>query len=57
MVAREHRRQRDAAAGVERTIRTYPDTATAAGSDAPCRTRTRVPADLAAASLTARDRG
>ncbi|MFJ9008559.1 tannase/feruloyl esterase family alpha/beta hydrolase [Streptomyces canus] len=48
--------QKDTAAGVERTICAYPDTATAAGSDAPCQTRTTVPADLVAASLTAKDR-
>ncbi|MER5802161.1 tannase/feruloyl esterase family alpha/beta hydrolase [Streptomyces mirabilis] len=48
--------QWDAAAGVERTICAYPDTAIAAGSDAPCPTRTSVPDDLVAASLTAKDR-
>ncbi|MGW3287222.1 tannase/feruloyl esterase family alpha/beta hydrolase [Streptomyces sp. NPDC001002] len=48
--------QKDTAAGVERTICAYPDTAVGAGSDAPCKTRTTVPADLAAASRTAKDR-
>ncbi|MGI5326925.1 tannase/feruloyl esterase family alpha/beta hydrolase [Actinomadura nitritigenes] len=47
--------QRDAATGIQRTICAYPDTATAAGAGAGCRTQIRVPADLAGASRTIKE--